>query len=315
MLEIKPLDLDDTASLRAYADVRIAAHPESSRERIIASLREPNPDFREVFRLVARRDGEGAGITSAGVLSGPNAQLAIGSITVHPRYRRQGIGTALLDALLPELRARGCETFESWGVARDSTGEHWAVARGFQVVASRVRQRLTISEAVLTTTVPDGYRVERWIGAAPEHLLSSVAATRQSIHDAPATASAAQLPEWTPEVVRAEEAVARAAGVEHRVVVAVEEATGRVVALTDVPLHPSDTTDTNWGSTMVSPAHRGRGISRVIQAHMLQWLRAERPELERIDTSTDAANFAMIRVNEQLGFTTARQTVVVSRSC
>ena len=250
-----------------------------------------------------------------GVLSGVNARLAVGSITVHPAHRGQGIGTALLDALLPELGSRGCETFETWGVTKDSAGEHWAVARGFQVVASRVRQRLTISEAALTTTVPGGYRVERWIGAAPEHLLSSVAATRQSIHDAPATASAAQLPEWTPEMVRAEEAEARAAGVEQRVVVAVEEATGRVVALTDVPLHPADTTDTNWGSTMVTPAHRGHGLGRVIQAHMLQWLRAERPTLERIDTSTDAANFAMIRVNEQLGFTTAKRTVVVSRSC
>lgn len=315
MLEIKPLDLDDTAELHAYADVRAAAHPESSRERIIASLREPNPDFSEVIRLVARRDGEGVGITSVGLLSGVNARLAVGPITVHPAHRRQGIGTALLDALLPELRVRGGETFESWGVTKDSAGEHWAMARGFQVVASRVLQRLTISEAVLTTTAPSGYRVERWIGATPEHLLASVAETRQSIHDAPATASAAQAPEWTPEVVRAEEAEARAAGVEQRVVVAVEETTGRVVALTDVPLHPSDTTDTRWGSTMVTPAHRGHGIGRAIKAHMLQWLRAERPELLRVDTGTDAANAHMIRVNEQLGFRLSREIVVVSRSC
>lgn len=312
------LDLDDTAELHAYADVRIAAHPESSRERIIASLREPNPDFSEVVRLVARRDGEGVGITSVGLLNGVNARLAVGPITVHPDHRRQGIGTALLEALLPELRARGGETFESWGVIKGSAGEHWAVARGFRVAASRVMQVLTIADAAPVSwepAAPRGYRVEQWIGETPEHLLASVAATRQSIHDAPATESEVRAPEWTPEVVRAEEAEARAAGVEQRVVVAVEEATGLVVALTDIPFHPGDSVHTRWGSTMVTPAHRGHGLGSVIKAHMLRWILADRPELERVDTGTDATNSHMIRVNEQLGFVVDREVVVVSRSC
>ncbi|MDX8048408.1 GNAT family N-acetyltransferase [Lentzea sp. BCCO 10_0798] len=262
MLEIKPLDLEDAAELRAYADVRIAAHPGSSRERIIASLREANPDFGEVIRLIARRDGEGVGITSVGLLGGVNARLAIGPITVRPDHRRQGIGTALLERLLPELRDRGRDTFESWGVVKGSAGEHWAVARGFHVAASRVIQLLTVAVADPASwelDAPRGYRLEQWIGATPEHLLASVAATRQSIHDAPATESAVRAPEWTPEVVRAEEAEARADGVEQRVVVAVEEATGLVIALTDVPLHPGDSAHTRWGSTMVTPAHRGHG--------------------------------------------------------
>lgn len=312
MLEIKPLDLDDTASLRAYADVRIAAHPESSRERIIASLREPNPDFREVFRLVARRDGEGAGITSAGVLSGPNAQLAIGSITVHPRYRRQGIGTALLEALLPELRGR--EALENRAVVKGSAGEHWALARGFHVTASRVVQRLTVADVEPDSwelTAPAGYRVEQWIGEAPEHLLVSVASTRRAIHDAP---DPGRDPEWTPELVRAEEAEDQAADVEHRVVVAVEEATGRVVAFTNVRLYPNDVEHTVWHDTVVAPLHRGRGLARWVKAHMLRWLLADKPELARIDTGTASANSPMIRVNEALGFVTTREVVVVSRS-
>ncbi|MDX3656361.1 GNAT family N-acetyltransferase [Streptomyces sp. ID05-26A] len=316
MLEIKPLDLGDVALLDAYADVRIAtlAGTGPGRERIVESLRETNPDFSEVVRLVARSDGEGVGITSVGLLGGVNARLAVGPITVHPEHLRQGVGTALLEALLPELRARGRDTFESWGVVKGSAGEHWATARGFHVAASRVIQTLSIAGAVLEPVVPTGYRIERWIGATPDHLLVSVAETRQSIHDAPATTSAVRAPEWTPEVVRAEEAEAREAGVEQRVVVAVEEATGRVVALTDVPLHPSDTTHSRWGSTVVTPSHRGHGLGRVIKTHMLRWLRTERPDLERVDTGTDAGNSHMIRVNEQLGFVVDREVVVVSRS-
>ncbi len=47
---------------------------------------------------------------------------------------------------------------------------------------------------------------------------------------------------------------------------------------------------------------------------MLRWLLADRPALERIDTGTAATNFPMIRVNERLGFVTAREVLVVSRS-
>ncbi|SFR12835.1 Acetyltransferase (GNAT) family protein [Lentzea waywayandensis] len=317
MLEIKPLDLDDEAAVQAYADVRIAAHPASSRERIVASLRESNPDFGEVIRLIARHDGEGVGIASVGLLGGANARLAVGPITVHPGHRRRGVGTALLEALLRELRARGRDTLESWGVTKDSAGERWAVARGFHVAASRVMQLLTVADADPASwelAAPSGYRVERWIGETPEHLLASVAGTRQSINDAPATESAVRAPVWTPDAVRTDEAEARAAGVEQRVVVAVEEATGLVVALTVVPLHPGDTTSARWQDTVVTPAHRGHGLGGLVKAHMVRWLLADRPELERIDTGTDAANSHMIRVNEQLGFVTDRAVVVVSRS-
>jgi mycothiol synthase len=55
-------------------------------------------------------------------------------------------------------------------------------------------------------------------------------------------------------------------------------------------------------------------LSRVVKAHMLRWLVADRPALERVDTGTDASNSHMIRVNEQLGFVTDREVVVVSRS-
>ncbi|MCG8928335.1 hypothetical protein [Lentzea sp. CC55] len=39
-----------------------------------------------------------------------------------------------------------------------------------------------------------------------------------------------------------------------------------------------------------------------------------RPELEHVGTGTGSANSAMIRVNERLGFVTAREVVVVNRS-
>ncbi|GGU69571.1 GNAT family N-acetyltransferase [Lentzea flava] len=315
-MKIKTLDLADETELRGYAEVRIAAQtadrprePAPSPERIIESLRETSPGFSGIVRLVALLDGEVAGVVSAGLLE----RLATGSITVHPRHRRRGIGTALLEALLPELRAAGREALED-RVAPGSAGEHWALTHGFQVTASRVVQQLTVADVDPVSwelPAPAGYRVERWTGETPEHLLVSLAATRRAIHDAP---DGDHAPEWTPELVRAEEAQDRAAGVERRAVVAVEEATGHVAAFTNVRLYPEDVEHTFWQDTVVAPRHRGRGLARFVKAQLLPWLLADRPELERIETGTASANAPMIRTNEALGFVTTREVVVVSRS-
>ncbi len=46
---------------------------------------------------------------------------------------------------------------------------------------------------------------------------------------------------------------------------------------------------------------------------MMRWLTAERPEVQRILTSTGAPNTHMIRVNHELGMVTARSAVVLNQ--
>ncbi len=90
---------------------------------------------------------------------------------------------------------------------------------------------------------------------------------------------------------------------------------GEVLALTELSLHPSDVTSARQEDTVVSPAHRGRGLGRVIKAHMLRWLLADRPALELIETRTNADNVHMVRVNHRPGFVDAREVVTVSLPC
>lgn len=271
----------------------------------------------EVLRLVARRDGEVVGTAAVALPTGVNARLGVGQIRVPPPHRRQGIGTALLNALMTELRARGRDTIETGFVTKDSDGERWARARGFRIGADRVLQQLTIAEVEpdrWDVPAPPGYRAVRWIGETPEGLLASVASTRQFINDAPSWGLVARSPVWTSALVREREAEARAAGVEQRVVAAVDVASGEVVALTELPLYPDEPVTTRQEDTVVAPAYRGHGLGRFVKAHMLRWLVADRPAFERIDTQTGAVNEHMIRVNEQLGFVIARRMVAVSRS-
>ncbi|ANZ38274.1 hypothetical protein BBK82_21610 [Lentzea guizhouensis] len=320
MLEIKPLDLDD---LDGYVALRVATQPVDDptapvpdRERIARGLRNPRVEHGEVIHRIAVRNGVVVAAASVALLPAENSRIAAGEVEVHPDHRRQGIGTEVLEALLTELRGRGRETFENLWVTRGSAGERWAVARGFTVGAHRLWQKLTIADvdpAVWDVPAPDGYRVQQWINATPEHLLASVAATRQSIVDAPAEGIVSVSPAWTPEQVRAKESLARQAGVEQRIVTAVHG--GEVVALTELSLYPSNVTSAWQEDTVVAPAHRGRGLGRLVKAHMLRWLLADRPALEFIETQTNGDNVHMIRVNHRLGFVDAREMVTVSRPC
>lgn len=92
---------------------------------------------------------------------------------------------------------------------RGSAGEHWARALSFRSVRAVAVQQLPVAEADRsrwTTDAPDGYRFERWTGAAPANLVRSYARARRAIHDAPTGETEFSAPEWTVEKVRAAEA-------------------------------------------------------------------------------------------------------------
>jgi hypothetical protein len=50
----------------------------------------------------------------------------------------------------------------------------------------------------------------------------------------------------------------------------------------------------------------------VVKAEQARWLRADYPGFTRVMTATAANNRAMIKLNEQVGYTMARAMVVVS---
>jgi GNAT superfamily N-acetyltransferase len=248
-------------------------------------------------------------------LENESTHIGLTEVVVHPEERRQGIGTALLARLLPELRARGRTIVEGWQLTFGGDGPKWAEARGFRSVHTMLLQTLEIEEAddaLWQVDVPAGYRTQRWIGAAPEELIGSFAQARDAIHDAPIGELAYREPVWTVDSVRAHEAEFRARGVENRVVVAIDESTGEVAGMTELAVKA---TNPLWGyqrETAVLPSHRGRGLGRCIKAEMIRWLLAERPGFVRIQTTTAAENVHMSRVNLQLGFQTVRTTLGVN---
>ncbi|WP_394617163.1 hypothetical protein JNUCC0626_47430 [Lentzea sp. JNUCC 0626] len=156
-----------------------------------------------------------------------------------------------------------------------------------------VAQVLTLSEvdqAAWNVGVPAGYRVDDWVGAPPENWIASYARALTGMQDASTGASRYQAPEWTVDRVRAIEDELRDQGVERCVVVAVHEATGEVVGVTQMDLYSAAPTCGYQQDTTVVRPRRGHGLGLCIKAHMARLLRARRPEVDRVETTTNADN-------------------------
>ncbi|MCE6995295.1 GNAT family N-acetyltransferase [Saccharothrix sp. S26] len=324
-VEVEPFDPAHAAEgdLRGYYEVMLARQetdrpdePRLSYEDVLGRLKNPFVGFGPVVYWVARLRGEVVGLAIVYFLEEESSHIGLTEVIVHPRARRKGVGTAILRAVIPELRARGRRLVETWQITKGSDGERWAESLKFLVVHTVLMQALVIPEtdsALWRDDLPAGYRLRRWAGTAPDDLVASFAAARNAMHDAPVGDLAYQEPEWTAERIRAREAELRQNNIELRAVVAVHEDTGEVAGLTELELHPHRPF---WGfqrDTAVLPAHRGHGLGRCIKAHLIRWLLEDRPDLDRIYTTTGAGNAHMIRVNHRLGYTTVRTMIAVNR--
>jgi mycothiol synthase len=283
-------------------------------ESVVARLRTPLTSRGPSRFWAAHLDGRLIGMASFGFPDNENGHLVIGDIRVHPDQRRRGVGTATLRAALPTMRTAGRTILTGWGVTAGGAGAKWADALGFRVVHHDVLQILSISDtdaSLWQVPTPDGYRLVKWIGTAPDELLDSYATARTAIHDAPSEDSNYRLPEWTSDQVRTAEEDLRRRGIDQRVVVAVHEPTGAVAGLTELELHPNRQDVGYQQYTTVRAEHRGRGLGRSVKSAMVRWLVDERPQITRIGTSTAAGNVHMIRVNHQIGFKTMRSMIDV----
>ena len=71
---------------------------------------------------------------------------------------------------------------------------------------------------------------------------------------------------------------------------------------TEVTFEPWDATVALQQNTAIGEAHRGRGLAKWVKASMLDRIRRERPEVERLRTSNAFSNAPMLAINNMLGF-------------
>ncbi|MEY9855642.1 mycothiol synthase [Catenulispora sp. GAS73] len=303
-------DIELAESYAVMSAVMTEDHPGQALpplEEYVALIRRPRTALGPMSRWVAREAGHIVAAASVSLPENENRHLTIVRVIVPPERRRQGIGTALLRAVLPAAVADGRTVVVGTGVKAEASGELWARELGFVRTEAYVRQFLTIADvdpALWERPVAEGFRLERWTGAVSEALLEEYARARTAMLDAPHGESAVEFEDWTPERVREHEADHRARGIENRVVVAVHEDSGRVAAMTEVELWASQPGEAAQQDTVVAADFRGRGLGLAIKGAMLRWLTADRPAIGQVWTHTVHDNTHMIRINHALGYVT-----------
>jgi mycothiol synthase len=307
--------VDYHAMLSTAKALDMPEDPPLTYEAAIGRLRTPPLTDGACSYWAARLDGHIVGMSRVALPQGENSGLVLLDVTVHPERRRQGIGLELLRVSMPAILSAGRGIVIGTPMKSDAAGVQSAVRLGFQETHRTVMQMLVVTDVRperWDVAVPLGYHLERWIGMTPAHLLDSYAAARPAIADAP-TGQTSYRDEsgWTAELVRETERELAERGVEERVVVAVEDDTGKVAGLTGMLRYPHRLEFGYQNDTSVLPAHRGHGLGLAMKAAMMRWTTADWPELERGITATAADNTYMIDVNLALGYRTAREMVWV----
>jgi GNAT superfamily N-acetyltransferase/predicted GNAT family acetyltransferase len=243
----------------------------------------------------ADEDGLLVGAATLSVF-GPAFHFA--DLVVLPAYRRQGIGTALLEELRTAALELGASSF--FGHYWSEDGAAFASHVGAREDQRDVRATLDLRAAELSEpSVPEGWRLLTWIGAAPDDLLESYARCRDAMSDAP-DPEGVEWPAITVADVRELEQTAAKRGREMRVTIAVDER-NEVAAFTDLRVTPGAKT-ASTDDTAVAAWARGRGLGRAVKLESLRRLRIEHPEVETVTTVNAERNAAMRHINTRVGF-------------
>ncbi|MFC8721629.1 GNAT family N-acetyltransferase [Kitasatospora sp. NPDC057198] len=317
-LDIRPMD-PRTAPARLLADYHLMRaavvaedfpeDPPLTYESAVGRLRTPPVEDGTCHYWTCHLDGRLAGSARVALPEDSNSGIANIDVYVHPELRRRGIGTALLFPATAAVLEAGRGTILGVPMKPDSPGARWAHRLGFVVTRSTVMQVLIVAEAprrLWDVRVPAGYRLTCWTGATPEPHVDSYAMARQAIHDAPLGATSYRETVWTPTLIRTTDRDLLDAGVEQRVVIAVEDGTDRIVGVHVLHNYPHRREFGYIHDTSVLVSHRGHGLGRAMKGAMMRWLADERPDLERVLTTTATANTFMIDINHSLGYHTAR---------
>jgi mycothiol synthase len=300
------------AELTGYAAVAIAASaadrpqdPAPTTESVTALLRAVSPPLIRLSYWAARDGNRIAGTGLLVLMDDENAAVAVVDITVHPGFRRRGLGTALLRELAAVSAAAGRTVVMLQTVIEGGAGQAWAAAHGFAVAQRSARLVLAMPVADQSAWPLDaaaGYRLARWAGAVPDDYLASYATAKSAMQDAPMGQMSARAPAMTPQLLRGNEASLRASGRGLLIVAAIAARSAEVAGLTEIVTGKARPDVALQRDTVVLSGHRGHGLGLAMKAANLRWVAADYPAVRQVRTGTAVDNEHMLRVNRQLGF-------------
>jgi GNAT superfamily N-acetyltransferase len=282
---------------------------------LVGMLPNPLPSFRVAFYL-GRAEGDAVATGFLGLPLVENTHTANVFATVALDARRRGVGTQMVEFLLEQARSEGRRVaIGVVGAPLDGTSPGSAMAARLGAIEAlvSVRRELHLGELdraelearlkVLREGRGTSYDLVSWVDTCPDHLVEGAAALLPRVmSDSPQGVLDMEDEVWDAARFREYEAMFVARRRHQLATAAVERATGRFVAFTDVNVPFSDHRVVSQFGTVVEPDHRGHRLGLAVKlANLINVLDAY-PDAESVQTYNAAENEHMIAVNEALGF-------------
>ena len=320
-MDIRAVDVFDDAEFARFHDVTERAEAFERPHHSGWSLEEAKLEFR---RQDPTERGEAWAAYDEEIMVGgawvwfpllDNLTKCWGGVGVDPDRRRRHIGSALILQILTRVKEEGrtimvMESAYPFDRRQDHPYRRFAEANGFTVAIDEILRILPLpaDPALLQTLAIQAaprhtaYRIESFANDLPEELLASYCALRNQLGvDAPTGDVDFEAESMTPSLWLDRMAEERELGRRRLTTVAID-ATGDVVAYTDLILPPVPSLDVwQWG-TLVHREHRGHRLGMAVKVRNLEQLAAADFGRTRVLTCNAETNRYMVDINVRLGF-------------
>ncbi|WP_125777911.1 GNAT family N-acetyltransferase [Antribacter gilvus] len=315
--------------------------------RTILTTMVEEQEHKRVLRYVAVADGgtDGSAAPSpesvvgravVGLPMRSNPHLALAHVRVLPGWRRQGVGTALWEACLADLRAAGRTVVVgdadlggaepppgpdalvpptgSGRFPRSDPGAQFALRQGF--VLEQVDRHSHLPVPVPAgrldplragaRAAASGYRVHVWCDEVPEERLAGLATlyTRMST-DAPNAGLEIEEDPWDADRVRDKHRAMLAGGSRFVLAAAEHEESDTLAGFSCVSFSEDRPEVVFQDDTLVLREHRGHRLGLLVKVAVLDELSRANPAARRVHTWNAQENDHMLAINVALGFAPA----------
>ena len=254
-------------------------------------------------RIVAFDEDRAAAIGHVELAVDP-ANSAMAGVEITPASDE--VSAAVLRELLRRARSDGRGSVIAWGDHTPSAHAFWT-SLGAELRYTEQESRLEMASvdprlmAQWIETGPVDLELVHWSRRCPERWIDALVATANAMNDAPTDDLDVADTIVDGAMVRTEIEARAARGLEYQGVLAVA-ADGETAGTTEVFVNRHRPAASWQWSTVVLPAHRGRGIGRWLKAAMWQRLRATEPDVTTLQTGNAASNAHMLAINNEMGF-------------